>query len=196
MNHLTDFQLNEYLDHALDETARNKFDSHLRTCEDCSARFDELKFLFTSLESLPEVKLRHDLSPYIITRLPQKPRIWTPFLAAQTGAAIGLFFWLSVQAAKLLAPIISDPHFPQFVMPDLQFEIPNFQFPDLDSLFSILHSLLIIPKLRPPTFNIPAFQPSLVNLSTFNLIFIITSVFLLWLIGNISLLRNRSGVQK
>ena len=183
MNHLTDSQLNEYLDDTLDETTKIKFDSHLQTCEDCSARLCELKFLFTSLESLPEVKMRRDLSPAILARLPQKqPRLWTPFFAAQLGAALGLFFWLSVQVTNFITPIISTSRFPPFTM-------PNFQYAISISLFSI-------PKFQLPTFNLPTFQPSILNLSTFSLILISACVFLLWLVGNLSLLRNRSGVQK
>ncbi len=197
MNHLTDSQLNEYLDDTLDETTKIKFDSHLQTCEDCSARLCELKFLFTSLESLPEVKLRRDLSPAILARLPQKqPRLWTPFFAAQLGAALGLFFWLSVQVTNFITPIISTSRFPPFTMPNFQYAISNFQFPNFHSLFTIFISLFSIPKFQLPTFNLPTFQPSILNLSTFDLIFISASVFLLWLVGNLSLLRNRSGVQK
>ena len=197
MNHLTDSQLNEYLDHALDETTKRKFDSHLQACADCATRLDELKFLFTSLESLPEVKLRRDLSPTILARLSQKqPPLWTPFFAAQLGAVLGLFFWLSVQVTNFTTPIISTSHFLSFTMPNFQYAISNFQFPNLYSLFTISISLFSIPKFQLPTFSLPAFQPPILNLSTFNLIFISTSIFMLWLIGNLSLLRNRSGVQK
>ena len=200
MSHLTDFQLNEYLDDAIDETMKHKFDSHLQTCEDCSARLDELKILFTNLESLPEVKLRRDLSPSILARLPQQPRIWTPFFAAQLGAALGILFWLSTQAAKFITSIITSLHFPQFTMPTLQFSMPAFQFhafqfPNLP--FNILHLPFSIFNL--PTFqlsNLPAFPLSTLNLSNFNLAFIVISAFLLWLVGNLSLLRNRPGVQK
>jgi len=185
MNHLTDFQLNEYLDNTLDTSTRREVDAHLQTCEDCSAHLVELKDVFTILKTLPEVKLRRDLSSAILARLPQKQtRLWTSSLAAQLGAALGVFIWFSMQVANFIIPIISAFRFPQFTMPSFQFTVPDFQFSNLYSLFSI-------PKFQLPPFDFPTFQ-----LSTFNLAFIAISIFLLWLVGNLSLLHDRSGVQK
>lgn len=189
MNHLTDFQLNEYLDNALDETMKRGFDSHLQTCEDCSARLDELKTLFANIESLPEVKLRRDLSPAILARLSQQPRIWTPFFAAQLGTALGVFFWLSMQAANFIRPF------------DIQFNVSDLQFSNLNSMLPVFQSLFTVSKFQLPAFNLSTFQPSTfnfptLNLSTSNLAFISVSIFMLWLVGNLTLLRNRSGVQK
>ncbi|MBI1856051.1 MAG: zf-HC2 domain-containing protein [Chloroflexi bacterium] len=186
MDHLTDSQLNEYLDDMLDETTRRKFDSHLQTCEDCAARLDELRFIFTSLAELPEARLTHDLSANVLSRLPQKqPRILTPFFAAQAGAALGVLFWLSTQVARFIPPVPAFK-FSQFQIPTFQLEILHFQFPDPYSLFTFLHH----------PFSIPTFQPSTFNLSSFNIAFIAISVFLLWLVGNLFLLRNRREVQK
>lgn len=188
MNHLTDSQLNEYLDNLLDKSTRREADSHLRSCVDCRARLDELQNVFTALTGLPEAHLARDLSPNILSHLPQKqPRVWTPFFAAQIGAALGTFVWISTQIAKLI-PIISTFRFQEFRIPLFQLSIPNFQIPDSSSLFSIPHSLFTIDH---PPFSIPTF-----HLSAFNLIFVAISVFVLWVIGNATLLRAPHEVQK
>lgn len=197
MKHLTDSQLNEYFDEALDAQARRAVDAHLQSCAECRARLEELQQVFSDLADLSEIKLPHDLTSSIMAHLPSKqPRIWTPFFAAQLGAALGLFFWLLTQTINFIIPIVSTFQVSQLAMPSLQFAIPNFQFPNFYAPFSIFISLFSVPKFPLPIFNLPTFQPSTLNLSPFSFAFIVTSVFLLWLIGNLSLLRNRTGVQK
>ena len=194
MKHLTDTQLNEYLDHALGETTRGKFDSHLQTCADCKTRLDELIILFTSLEALPEVKLRRDLSPSILARLsPQQPRVRTPFFAAQVGAALGVLFWLSMQFTKFIPTDFSVLRFPQFSIPTFPLPTPHSLLPSLYSLFSNPYPLLTIlhPSFSIPTFNLPASQ-----LSTFQVAFVSIGALALWVIGNVTLLQNCHETQK
>lgn len=180
MKHLTDSQLNEYLDHALGKSTRREADLHLQSCAVCRARLDELQNVFTALTGLPEARPARDLSTSILSRLPQKqPRVWAPFFAAQVGAALGVFLWLSTQITKFIPASFSAFRLPSFTM-------PAFPFSNLYSLFSILHPLFSIP-----TFNFPTFQ-----LSIFNMIFIALSVSTLWVFGNAALLRNRQEVQK
>ncbi len=53
--HLTDEQLNEYLDNeSTDERAQ--IESHLSSCDECAARLSTLQNLFAELESLPELE--------------------------------------------------------------------------------------------------------------------------------------------
>lgn len=193
MNHLTDFQLNEYLDNAIDETMKHKFDSHLQSCAECLARLEELQLVFFELAELHEIELPGDLTPSIMEHLPQKQhRIWTPFFAAQLGAVLGVFLWFSEQAAKSIELV--NFNFPQFKVPTFQFSMPTFRFPNFYSLFTILHSpssILHFSTFNLQLVNLPTFQ-----LSSFNLIFISAIIFILWLVGNLSLLCNRPGVQK
>lgn len=182
MTHLTDSQLNEYLDHALTASVRDEAGAHLRSCAECRARLDEIQFVFTSLAELPEARIAYDLSAAVLSRLPQKQsRVWDPFFPAQLGAALGALLWLSTQITKFIPTDFSALHFPQFT-------IPTLQFPALYSLFSNLYSLLYSPL---PALNLPTFQ-----LSTFQLAITSISVFALWVIGNATLLRNRPEVQK
>ncbi len=60
MNHLSDFQLNEYLDHILDESTRCALELHLEACPDCSARLQELQLVSVHLANLHEAQLSHD----------------------------------------------------------------------------------------------------------------------------------------
>ena len=58
--HLTDDQLNEYLDEAT--TERVQIEAHLFSCDECAARFSTLQNVFTELDSLPELELTRDLA--------------------------------------------------------------------------------------------------------------------------------------
>ncbi len=197
MTHLTDSQLNEYLDQVLDALEKQECDLHLSSCSECRARLDQLQHLFASLDNLPERSLQRDLSASIVNRLPQKQsRLWTPTFAAQVGVALGVFVWLSVQVTKLITPLLVALRLPQIAMPNFQFPIPVFQFPNFYSLFSIFISLFTIPKFRLPIIAIPTFRLSTFKLSPHEFAFIAIAICLLWLIGNLSLLRNHSGIQK
>ena len=199
MNHLADSQLNEYLDNVLDKSEKQQCDLHLSSCAECRARLEEMQHLFIALDDLPEKNLQRDLSFSIINRSPQKQsRLWTPIFAAQLGAAIGVLIWLSVQATKLVMPFLTEFQFPTFRLPPStpRFALPTFHLSllNLYSLFSNPYLLSSIPHFPFPIFNLSTFQ--LFNLSTLNIIVIVISVFTLWLVGNLSLLRSRSGVQE
>ncbi|MBI3738836.1 MAG: zf-HC2 domain-containing protein [Chloroflexi bacterium] len=194
MKNLTESKLNEYLDNTLNASARREADSHIQSCADCRARLNELQSVFTALAGLPEARLARDLSSDILSRLPQEqPRIWTPFFAAQVGAALGMLFWLSIQLTKFVPTDFSALRFPQFSIPTFPPSAPHFPFPTLYSLFSNLYSLFTVlhPPFSIPTFNLPAFQ-----LSTFQVAFVSIGALALWVIGNATLLRDRREVQK
>ena len=61
--HLTDEQLNEYLDNETNE--RVQIETHLSSCGECAARLSTLQALFTELDSLPEVALTKSLLPAV-----------------------------------------------------------------------------------------------------------------------------------
>jgi len=58
--HLTDEQLNEYLDNEIVDRA--DIESHLASCGECAARLTALQTLFAELDSLPELELTRDLA--------------------------------------------------------------------------------------------------------------------------------------
>jgi hypothetical protein len=158
-DHLTDAQLNEILD------GRAEF-RHLDACMDCRARFDDLCAVFTALESLPEAKLHHDLTPSIFARLPQR-------------RACPAWKWLfAAQAVGALAIVASMA--PSFAVPA---EVAAYQPPTLDALLASFFSLISNLPIQISTFQlqVPTFN---FELSTFNLTVLITSAALLWLVGN------------
>ena len=74
--HLTDQELNEYLDN--ETVNRAEIEMHLDSCDECAARLSTLQALFADLDSLPEVTLSRDLAARF--RLPE-PDSTTPTLA-------------------------------------------------------------------------------------------------------------------
>ena len=69
--HLSEEQLNEYLDEATDERAQ--IEAHLSSCDECAARLSALQDLFLEIESLPEVELARALAAPFTPR-PSLPR--------------------------------------------------------------------------------------------------------------------------
>src|SRR5262245_30463290 len=103
--HLTDGQLNEYLDN--ETTERAFIEAHLTECADCAARLTALQTLFTEIESLPEFELTHSLA----TRLPP-----VPSLPPQLPSWLTLTVTLQAVAA-LVAMVFTVPVITQYLMP-------------------------------------------------------------------------------
>lgn len=169
--HLTDEQLNEYLDNA--STERAFIETHLDSCDECAARLSTLQTLFADLDSLPEVTLSRDIAARF------RPR---PSLPAQLPRWLTLTATLQA-AAALVALIVAIPFFsimlPQVEMPSFTtwlFEIQSLWASWLDTL---------------STFQMPTFQPSNIptlEMSTLFIALAIVSIF--WIFGNGLLLRN------
>lgn len=206
MNHITDFQFNEYLDHALDKTTQEQFDLHLSSCTECRTRLEELIQLDSNLAGLHEMQLPRDLTSFVLARIPQsQPALWTRTFAAQLGAAFGMIFFLAVEIAKSiyipsLSTFLSPIPYPRFPMFEFRFALPNFQFiiselpfPVPHSLFSSFYSLFAIPQLTINIPQLPTFQIPFSNIQA-SVIAIFTVVF--GLIGNAVLLREHSEVRK
>ena len=199
MNHITDFQLNEYLDHALDDATQGQCDSHLSSCAECRARLEELKGLYSNLAELREVELPRDLTSSVLAHLPQtRSELWTQAFAAQLGAALGMAVFIASELAKS----IHIPPFPAFQisLPELRFTIPNFPSSIPESLFPFFRSLFSISHFSFPMFSAPSYIPQLpvfrIPLSSFQSSMIVIFTLLLGLIGNAILLCERSEVQK
>lgn len=62
MKHLDDFQLNEYLDGALDAGQHPSVENHLATCAQCSEHLEALRRVVGALAALPDEPLENDLS--------------------------------------------------------------------------------------------------------------------------------------
>ncbi|MFN8399398.1 MAG: hypothetical protein U0X74_05230 [Anaerolineales bacterium] len=169
--HLTDEQLNEYLDN---ETAnRAEIKTHLDSCGECAARLSTLQALFTDLDSLPEVALSRDLAARF------KPR---PSLTPQLPRWLTLTATLQA-AGALVALIVAIPFF--------SIMIPQIETPSFTTWFFELQSLWTSWLDTLSTFNLPTFQPANIptlEMSTLFIALAIVSIF--WIFGNGLLLRN------
>ncbi len=208
MTHLTDSQLNEYLDRALGRSERQAVEAHMAGCGECRARLAELQRLFASLENLPERKLQSDLSAGILERLFQDapsprpaPRLWTPAFAAQLGLVLGAWIWFCMQAAKWAVPFLTASRFLRIAIPPFRLPIPN-----LSAVLTISKSLITTPpfpsfSLAFPAFTPPVFNPASITvpalpLPTAGLAGIAVCVLALGLVGNSILLRRPPEVEQ
>jgi hypothetical protein len=168
MNHLTESQLNEYLDNTLRMPEQQLIEIHLSGCADCRDKAEALRSLFQTLDELPEEALHHDLTPLVLHHLPEQKIHpgWKLFLAVQTGIALGL----TILVVQDLLPLVNLPNiFNSFTLQITPIELPTIHF----------H----LPSLN--------FQTS-----TANLIFLATSALILWGVGNAALLGGRREAQK
>ena len=103
--HLTDEQLNEYLDYESSE--RNEIEAHVSSCAECAARLSVFQALFDEIESLPELALSHSVAARLL--LPST-------LPAKLPRSLNLT--VTMQAAlATLAIILAAPFVTQFISP-------------------------------------------------------------------------------
>ena len=174
--HLTDEQLNEYLDHETSDRAQ--VESHLAMCADCARRLRELEALFSEIESLPDVPL----SPEYGTR-------FTPVRSEPVRLPRSLTLTMILQAVLAVVGItVAAPFVIQFVSS----YAPGLSVPSLLDVFLQLQNQWTTWLARLSTFSFPAIpEIPLVNASSLFVMFTVIGVSLLWLIGNGLLLRNQ-----
>jgi anti-sigma factor RsiW len=171
--HLTDNDLNEYLDNATDDRAR--IQTHLDSCADCAARLATLQTLFTELDSLPDLALTSSIAARLLpdlARTPRLPRWLTLTSLLQTAAAVVAIF--------VAAPFVLD-------------YLPTVQAPTwTDTLAQIQIQWLTwidaLAAIQPPT--LPEIPPLGISSLTASLVFL--AALAMWLFGNRALLRNRA----
>lgn len=172
--HLTDDQLNEYLD---SETAeRAQIESHLSSCNECAARLTALQNLFSEIESLPELALAGDIAARFTLRA-------SPSLPAN------LWRWLTLTATlqaviALIALIFSAP-FIATLLPAT--ETPSFTETLIQVQIQWVAWLNVLSTFQIPT--LPQFP--VVEVSSLMLVLTLAGVSMLWLVGNGLLLRNQ-----
>ena len=191
-HHLTDTTLNEFLDQALDSSTYGQVQSHLEQCADCRTRLEALRFVFNALTEVPEQPLALDLVPSVLSRLPvRRPQIlWRLALAMQSGVALGLLLAISAQITQFArnldwgtlvkieltkASLTFSELFQSLTVPRLLLQWPVITIPTLE-----------LPVVRLPGFFVPAF-----SISPASLIALVLAAGVLWLAGNLILLRPR-----
>ena len=175
-DHLTDVQLNEYLDN--EDAERAQVELHLSSCEECAARLSILRALFDEIKSLPEVVLSHDLAAPVTRRVSGRaslPRSLRLTVTLQAAAAIVAVIFAAPFVMQLLSPYLSTLQAPSLAAVFLQVQTHWTTW--LDRL-----SQVQVPTLP----EIPV-----ADISSLLMILTVIGISLLWLIGNGLLLRNQ-----
>ena len=107
--HLDDSTLNEYLDGRLEGEPARQARQHLRVCQDCRSRRDQLQSLTASLAMLAESPLRRDLVRPVLARLWPKPAPaflgWVTGFEAIGATALATYLW--PRLAEAVTPIVN-----------------------------------------------------------------------------------------
>jgi hypothetical protein len=181
MEHLTETQLNEYLDGLLNASAQARLEAHLSDCADCRSRLASLQTVFETLAALPELTPERDLTQSIIGALPWGGfgLGWRLALAFQTGLSFGLLM--------LLSPYVTGYIFG--IMPGLinRFALPELKFPHLLD-FHFSPPVFVVAHLRIPALPITVTQA---NFSIWIILGI--AAFLLFAVGNFSLIFHHAS---
>ena len=176
--HLTDEQLNEYLDN--ESTERAQIESHLASCEDCAARLSTLENLFTEIESLPEITLSRPLAPHFTPHIPSLPRWLT--LTATLQAAIAM-----------IALILAAPLLIQGLPPYLS----NLEALSFTEIFLEVQSQWMAWLKMLSQLQIPAVpEIPVIELSSMVIMLTLIGVSILWIVGNGLLLRNQNKTSR
>jgi len=177
--HLTDDQLNEYLDN--ESTDRAQIESHLSSCDECAARLSTLQNLFAELDSLPELALTRNLAaPFMRTRsLPAQLPTWLPLT-------------VTLQAAIALVALIAAAPFVIQLLPDIETPSLSHVLIQLQTQWTAWLDLLSTLRLSSgQEFQMPSLPAFSFELSSLYLMSTLVVVSMLWLVGNGLLLRNQ-----
>ena len=179
--HLTDEQLNEYLDNETNE--RVQIETHLSSCGECAARLSTLQALFTELDSLPEVALTKSLAASFLT-------------TRSLPAPLPKFLTLTVilQAAFALTAIIIAVPFVANLLPAIEISSLMEGITQLQAQWINLLDQLSTFNLQPsnlPTFNLQPSNFQLPPLEMSSLLMALAGVSVLWILGNGVFLRNQ-----
>jgi hypothetical protein len=176
MNHLSEEQLNEYLDNESAEQVQ--IESHLSSCSECAARLASLQALFSELDSLSEQTLSRDLASSVVQRVSRSgvlPKWLTLTLVVQAALALVSLLAatpLIIEFINQTLPAFRGPSIPQIW---IQLQAQWIQWLNTFSAFQM-------PPL--PAITTPQFS-SVVMLSA------LACVSVFWLVGNGLLLRNQ-----
>src|SRR5688572_29358586 len=153
-DHLTDVQLNEYLDNEIKDRAQAE--SHLSSCVDCTARLSALQALFDEIESLPEIVLSQNLAAPITRRMSGRaslPRSLRLTVTLQAATAIAAMIFAAPFVTQFISPYLSSFQAPSFVDMFLQLQtqwatwlymLSQFQLPTLPEIPILQLSSLFI----------------------------------------------------
>jgi len=179
-DHLTDVQLNEYLDNEI--LGRAQAELHLASCNECVARLTALRALFNEIESLPEIALSRDLAAPIMRRVsrreavPAVPRSLRLTVILQAALTLTAIIFAGPIVMQFFSPYLSRIKTPSFA--DMYLQVQTQWTTWLDMLSQIqLPAMPVIP---------------VVESSSWFIMLMVAGVSVLWLVGNRLLLRNQN----
>lgn len=187
MNHLTEEQLNEYLDNESSERAQ--IEAHLAECAECAARLTALKTLFAEIESLAELELTHPLreaSQWDAARLTLPSKLPAPQVPRSLTLTVTLQAALALIAISFAAPLIT-----RFLAPLWQaYPIPSLRDALVELQMNFVMWIQTIQSFQLPTIPTGIFTlPKEISVATLSIGMI--GIFVVWIIGNWWLLRKR-----
>jgi anti-sigma factor RsiW len=89
--HPSDAWIHQFLDGEIDVIKESEAVAHLRQCSECAGRLSRAESLFTSIESISEIKLDRTLAPAVVKRVRSetgRSRVIWRLAAAQAGIAV------------------------------------------------------------------------------------------------------------
>jgi anti-sigma factor RsiW len=201
--HLSDLQLNEYLDQVLAPEARAEAVKHLAACVDCAARLTALQALFAQIESLPEAALSRDLAGPVVRALRQRfDNASATLRQAQRGGSArrlsaaaqrgeGLPRWVRLTASlqtalALVALALAAPILNRYVSP----YVAAYKLPSLAELLVEAQTQWAAWVRSVPEFSLPPVPSLSLDLSSLALTLTAITAFLIWVVGNGLLLRR------
>jgi len=185
MKHMTETQLNEYLDGALEASQQALMQVHLSDCAVCRARLVSLQTVFEALAALPEETSERDLTPSVLQALPHSSSGLGLRLvfAMQAGISLGLML--------LFLPFMNERIAAINLGWNVRFAVPEVKFPNP---FDFNFSLPANPLMHP---SIPVL-PVTITPANFSVWLILgCAAVLLFILGNFSLIfHNKSEPKK
>ncbi|GAB4275031.1 MAG: hypothetical protein Kow0080_23950 [Candidatus Promineifilaceae bacterium] len=150
MNHLTDEQLNEYLDDMLAEAEKTAVEAHLHQCESCRAQLQALQVVFAALNEVAAVVLPVDVETAVLQNLPASTAtpawVWA-LITLELAAAAAMTWVLRPTAQTWLAAMRQQA----------QSFITSWQIPSLSNTWQTVTA--VFQRLpAPPTLTLPAIQ--------------------------------------
>ena len=185
MEHLTETQLNEYLDGLMEAPEQVRVQAHLSSCANCQENLAGLQTVFQALAALPEETLKRDLTPSVLPGLRRSWHwlAWRLAFAIQAGLSLGFLLLLSPFILARI-PVMMLGWNGQLAIPEVKFPAPgDFQF--------------ILPVIRLPHAPTLAFPVAVTQANLSIWLILGCAAALLFAVGNFSLIfRNNSKGQK
>lgn len=182
MHHHDEWSLQEYLDGVLADEDRERLELHLAQCDECTAKYASLQYLYSEMERLADEPLAHDISARVIRSLAlkedRKPHLYLVLLA-QLAVAIIVFaaIW-----PRISLELVNRYSLMQLLEPLRKLaELPAQGILFMREFINWIHSQWIA------TLSMPAIDWPITGLP---LALAVAGMILLWLLGNGFLLRH------